>query len=108
MRARAQEQKVATRRGGRAGEADGESDVLAEIADRPEADRRAAKRRTPACPGAHRAASVVAYGRQGSLRRLGQGGNAAGALTPGTTGRLRLEGIVLEKATDSVAVPLGG
>ena len=39
MRERAQEQKVATRRGGRAGKADGESDVLAKIAEMPEADR---------------------------------------------------------------------
>jgi hypothetical protein len=42
------------------------------------------------------------------LRKLGQAGKAAGTLTPGTTGRLRLEGMVLEKAIDSVAVPVGG
>ena len=44
MRERAQEQKVATRRGGRAGKADGESDVLAKIAEMPEADRAMAER----------------------------------------------------------------
>ena len=33
MRERAQEQKVATRRGGRAGKADGESDVQNEVRD---------------------------------------------------------------------------
>ena len=44
MRERAQEQKVATRRGGRAGKADGESDVLAKIAEMPEPDRAMARR----------------------------------------------------------------
>jgi hypothetical protein len=42
------------------------------------------------------------------LRKLGQGGKADGTLTPGTTGSVRFEGIVLEKATDSVAAPVGG
>ena len=42
--------------------------------------------------------------RQGSLRKLGHGGKSVGTLTPGTTGRVRLDGIVLEKATDSLAV----
>src|SRR6185437_2794429 len=44
------------------------------------------------------------YGRHGSLRRLGHGGSSVGTLAPGTTGRLRLEGLVGENATDSVAV----
>jgi hypothetical protein len=49
------------------------------------------------------------YGRQGSFRKLWHGGRAAGTLTPETTGRVRLDGIVLEKATDSFAVlPTGG
>jgi hypothetical protein len=42
------------------------------------------------------------------LRRLGHGGNVDGTLTPGTAGRVRLDGMELEKATDSVAVPVGG
>jgi hypothetical protein len=42
------------------------------------------------------------------LRRLGHGGNVDGTLTPGTTGRVRLDGMVLENATDSVAVPAEG
>ena len=29
-------------------------------------------------------------------------------MTPGTTGRVRLDGIVLENATDSVGVPVEG
>ncbi|MEX2136553.1 MAG: DUF1801 domain-containing protein [Chloroflexota bacterium] len=44
MRARAQEQKAAARRGPRAQKADGESDVLAKIAEMPEPDRAMAKR----------------------------------------------------------------
>jgi uncharacterized protein YdhG (YjbR/CyaY superfamily) len=44
MRERAQEQKAAARRGPRAGKADGESDVLAKIAEMPELDRAMAKR----------------------------------------------------------------
>ncbi|MGH2346675.1 MAG: iron chaperone, partial [Chloroflexota bacterium] len=44
MRARAQEQKTAARRGPRAGKADGESDVLAKIAEMPEPDRAMAER----------------------------------------------------------------
>jgi uncharacterized protein YdhG (YjbR/CyaY superfamily) len=44
MRERAQEQKAAARRGPRAGKADGESDVLAKIAEMPEPDRAMAKR----------------------------------------------------------------
>ena len=39
MRERAQELKAAARRGPRAGKADGESDVLAKIAEMPESDR---------------------------------------------------------------------
>jgi hypothetical protein len=39
MRDRAQELKAAARRGSRAGKADGESDVLAKIAEMPEPDR---------------------------------------------------------------------
>ena len=44
MRERAQELKAATRRGRRAGKADGESDVLAKIAEMPEPDRAMAER----------------------------------------------------------------
>ncbi len=44
MRERAQELKAAARRGPRAGKADGESDVLAKIAEMPEPDRAMAKR----------------------------------------------------------------
>ena len=44
MRERAQEQKTAKRRGSRAGKADGESDVLAQIAKMPEPERAMAKR----------------------------------------------------------------
>ena len=46
--------------------------------------------------------------RQGSLRKLGHGGNPAGAVRPGTTGRTRLDGMVGENATDSVALPVAG
>jgi uncharacterized protein YdhG (YjbR/CyaY superfamily) len=44
MRERAQEVKAAARRGSRAGKADGESDVLAKIAEMPESDRAMAER----------------------------------------------------------------
>jgi uncharacterized protein YdhG (YjbR/CyaY superfamily) len=44
MRERAQELKAAARRGPRAGKADGESEVLAKIAEMPEADRAIAER----------------------------------------------------------------
>jgi len=44
MKERAEELKAATRRGPRAGKADGESDVLAKIAEMPEPDRAMAKR----------------------------------------------------------------
>ncbi len=44
MRERAQELKAGARRGSRAGKADGESDVLAKIAEMPEADRVMAER----------------------------------------------------------------
>jgi uncharacterized protein YdhG (YjbR/CyaY superfamily) len=44
MRERAQELKAAARRGPRAGKADGESDVLAKIAEMPEPDRVMAER----------------------------------------------------------------
>src|SRR5437660_7580461 len=44
MRDRAQELKAAARRGPRAGKADGESDVLAKIAEMPEPDRAMAER----------------------------------------------------------------
>src|SRR5437764_10084666 len=37
------------------------------------------------------------YERQDSLRRLGHGGSSVGTLTPGTFGRMRLEGLVGEK-----------
>src|SRR3989449_5191881 len=44
MKERAQELKAEARRGLRAGKADGESDVLAKIAEMPEPDRAMAKR----------------------------------------------------------------
>ncbi len=44
MRERAQELKAPTRRGPRAGKANGESDVLAKIAEMPESDRAMAER----------------------------------------------------------------
>ena len=44
MRERAQELKAAARRGPRASKADGESDVLAKIAEMPEPDRAMAER----------------------------------------------------------------
>jgi uncharacterized protein YdhG (YjbR/CyaY superfamily) len=44
MRERAQELKAAARRGPRAGKADGESDVLAKIAEMPKSDRAMAER----------------------------------------------------------------
>ena len=44
MRERAQELKAAARRGSRAGKADGETDVLAKIAEMPERDRVMAER----------------------------------------------------------------
>ena len=44
MRERAQEPKAASRRGPRAGKADGESDVLAKIAEMPKRDRAMAER----------------------------------------------------------------
>jgi uncharacterized protein YdhG (YjbR/CyaY superfamily) len=44
MRERARELKAAARRGSRAGKADGESDVLAKIAEMPESDRAMAER----------------------------------------------------------------
>jgi hypothetical protein len=39
------------------------------------------------------------------LRRLGHGGCGVGTLTPGTTGRTRLDGMDVEKAIETV--PLG-
>jgi uncharacterized protein YdhG (YjbR/CyaY superfamily) len=44
MKERAKEQQVATRRGQRADKTDGESDVLAKIAELPESDRAMAER----------------------------------------------------------------
>ena len=44
MRDRAQELKTAERRGTRAGKADGESDLLAKVAEMPDADRKMAER----------------------------------------------------------------
>jgi hypothetical protein len=41
------------------------------------------------------------------LRRLGHGGRLVGTLTPGTTGRIRLDGLLFENAIDSVAAPFG-
>ncbi len=37
-----------------------------------------------------------------------QAGRPLGTLTPGTTGRIRLDGMLEENATDSVAVALAG
>jgi hypothetical protein len=51
--------------------------------------------------------TIAWYGRHGSLRRLGQGGKPVGTLTPETTGSMRLEGIEVDSATATVAVPLG-
>jgi hypothetical protein len=42
------------------------------------------------------------------LRRLGHGGKPVGTLPPGTIGRMRLDGMLGEKAIDSVAVPSDG
>ena len=39
------------------------------------------------------------------MRRLGHGGRGVGTLTPGTTGRTRLDGIAAENAIETV--PLG-
>ncbi len=47
------------------------------------------------------------YGLHGSLRRLGHAGRGVGTCTPGTTGRMRLDGMAVEKAIDTVAFPLG-
>jgi hypothetical protein len=41
------------------------------------------------------------------LRKLGHAGKPVGTLTPGTTGRIRLDGLLLENAIDSVGVPFG-
>src|SRR5205807_6313026 len=46
--------------------------------------------------------------RHGSLRRLGHAGRPDWTFTPGTAGRIRLDGILGENAIDSVAVPVGG
>src|SRR5262249_2971869 len=48
------------------------------------------------------------YGRQGSLRKLGHAGSAVGTLTPGTTGNTRLDGIVGENWSETVAVAPAG
>jgi hypothetical protein len=42
------------------------------------------------------------------LRRLGHAGIPVDAVTPGTTGRIRLHGMFDEKAIDSVAVVPAG
>lgn len=41
------------------------------------------------------------------MRKLGHGGKPVVVLTPGRTGRMRLDGMPFEKAIDSVGVPLG-
>jgi hypothetical protein len=41
------------------------------------------------------------------LRKLGHGGSPLCTFTPGTTGRIRLEGIVFENAIDTFAAPFG-
>ena len=51
--------------------------------------------------------TIAWYGRHGSLRRLGHAGSGVGTLTPGTTGRTRLDGMDLEMAIETVPVPLG-
>jgi hypothetical protein len=48
------------------------------------------------------------YGRHGSLRRLGQAGNAVGMRNFGTIGSTKLDGMLGENAIDSVAVPPAG
>jgi hypothetical protein len=50
----------------------------------------------------------ASYARQGSLRKLGQAGSPVGTLTPGTIGSVRLEGMLGEKAIDSLAVAPSG
>ena len=51
--------------------------------------------------------TIGSYVLHGSLRRLGHAGRDVGTCTSGTTGRMRLDGMDLEKAIDTVAVPLG-
>jgi hypothetical protein len=41
------------------------------------------------------------------LRRLGHGGIGVGALSPGTTGRIRLDGLERENRIDTFAGPDG-
>jgi hypothetical protein len=48
---------------------------------------------------------IATYGRHRSLRRLGQAGSPVGTLTPGTTGRIRLEGMLLENWIDTRTPP---
>jgi hypothetical protein len=50
---------------------------------------------------------MAVYGRHGSLRRLGHGGKPLGTPAPETTGRMRLDGMLLENAIDTLAVPVG-
>ena len=45
--------------------------------------------------------------RQGSPRSPGQGGSGVGTLRPGTTGRIRLDGIPFENASVTLALPFG-
>jgi hypothetical protein len=47
------------------------------------------------------------YRRHGSLRRLGQGGRPPETLTPGTSGRISADGIRLENAIQTRALPEG-
>jgi hypothetical protein len=46
--------------------------------------------------------------RQGSLRRLGQGGYPESMLSPGTTGRTSRDGCLREDDTHTFAVPFAG
>ncbi len=41
------------------------------------------------------------------MRRLGHAGSPVGTVTPGTIGKVRLDGMLGEEAIDSVAVPSG-
>ena len=52
--------------------------------------------------------TTATYSRRGSSRRLGHGAQAVGTFTPGTTERIRLDGMLAENAIDSVAVAVGG
>ena len=67
---------------------------------RPEPERTTHAR----APVRSRCSRTPGRARQGSLRRLGQGGSPVGTLTPGTIGSVRLEGIPGPNAIDTLAV----